>query len=550
MNNPSEPKPAKAYAYIRLSSQAQALGDGERRQLESATEFAARHGLTIDETLHDIGVSAFRSKNSRDGALGGFLELAQKGEIGKGSMIVVESFDRLTRDEPVQALQLLLDLIKAEIRIGITATNTVMDGLTYMVLLPFMSEMSRANSESVHKSIRSMGNWDTKRLKAAKGVPVSSRCPHWMEVRDGAFLLIPERVEIVKLIYDLYSQGLGQGAIAKRLAQDGVLAWNKRQAVWHTSYIFKTLHNRAVIGEYQPDITTEEGRRYTETIANYYPPIIDSELFERIQNQTFLRRKNYAGRKGKKYANLFQGLARCSVCGGTMRYLDHTKEKLRQKPWAQYLVCSSGYEKHGCANNQYYNYRVLENFILAGTLAEVDIIEAAGLHREAVREHAAMIEDLEAQLMKADAAIGRMVDALADDGLLDLQELKQSLAEHQKKRQGLREELSKLRAEAMEARQAAESSELFRNAGTAPDDINMSDEAVYERRMHIARQMRSIIESVKCEENHRVIITTKSGTRYELEDKDWTRVEQHRDPVRDRVFTARIFAGRAVTRLP
>lgn len=47
MKSPKAPAPdqlpmAKAYAYIRLSSQAQAAGDGERRQRESAQLFAAR----------------------------------------------------------------------------------------------------------------------------------------------------------------------------------------------------------------------------------------------------------------------------------------------------------------------------------------------------------------------------------------------------------------------------------------------------------------------------------------------------------------------------
>ncbi|MBU1041833.1 MAG: recombinase family protein [Proteobacteria bacterium] len=541
---------AKAFAYIRLSSQSQAWGDGERRQVEAAKEFAARHGLTIDETLSDIGVSAYRSKNSKGGALGTFLDLARDNVIEKGSMLIVESIDRLTRDEPSSALQLLLDIIKAEIRIGITSINMVMDSLTYVALFPIISEMARANSESEHKSKRSLANWVTKRLLAAQGTPVTSQCPLWMEVKNGEFCLIPERVEIVKRIYGMYSDGIGRGAIARALMNEGIPAWNKRRPVWHPSYIFKVLHNRAVVGDYEPETKIKDSRVAEERISDYYPAIISPELFNRIQGMSHVRRTGHSGRKGKKFANLFQGLAQCTVCGGTMRFLNRTHDKKREKPWAMYLVCSSGLEKLGCQNYSWYNYRVLENFILAGTLKEIDIIEAAGLHCEAERENMDLVEKLKAELDKADANIANLVSLLDDEALEDMNELKRALLEEHRKRKSLRERLATARGVAAEARQAADNTDLFRQAGMAPEGIDMSDDAVYARRVRISMQMRSMIDRVDCAPKHCVSIRMKSGTVYELEDGQWTRVEQRLAPVINKVITSRSFAGLAVTRLP
>ena len=69
----------KAYAYIRLSSQAQAAGDGERRQRESAQQFAGRHGYEIVDYLQERGKrvhSARRVAASILSAMEGSFQLA------------------------------------------------------------------------------------------------------------------------------------------------------------------------------------------------------------------------------------------------------------------------------------------------------------------------------------------------------------------------------------------------------------------------------------------------------------------------------------------
>jgi DNA invertase Pin-like site-specific DNA recombinase len=89
-----------AYSYIRFSSEPQAWGDSRRRQTALADRYAGKHGLALDKTLsfRDIGVSAFRGRNRRNGALGAFLDAVEIGVVSRGSYLLVESFDRLSRD--------------------------------------------------------------------------------------------------------------------------------------------------------------------------------------------------------------------------------------------------------------------------------------------------------------------------------------------------------------------------------------------------------------------------------------------------------------------
>src|SRR4051794_39547768 len=97
----AQPKTRKAFSYVRFSSPQQAEGGSLARQARLTAEYCRKKGLTLDEslTLHDLGVSAFRGDNVRDGALAGFLEACRMGRVPSGSVLIVESLDRLSRDQ-------------------------------------------------------------------------------------------------------------------------------------------------------------------------------------------------------------------------------------------------------------------------------------------------------------------------------------------------------------------------------------------------------------------------------------------------------------------
>jgi DNA invertase Pin-like site-specific DNA recombinase len=87
------------FSYKRFSSLEQLHGDSLRRQTDAAAEWAAEKGLTIDETLSltDFGVSTFRGRNAKQGALGAFLKAVEMGRVKVGDYLLLESLDRLSR---------------------------------------------------------------------------------------------------------------------------------------------------------------------------------------------------------------------------------------------------------------------------------------------------------------------------------------------------------------------------------------------------------------------------------------------------------------------
>src|SRR5438552_11831218 len=111
-----------AYSYVRFSHPSQAEGDSLRRQTEAARQWCERNGVRLDTTttLHDLGKSAYTGwhrKNPDRHALAAFLKLVEQGKVPRGSVLIIENLDRLTREHIQPALLLVLNLLQAGIRI-------------------------------------------------------------------------------------------------------------------------------------------------------------------------------------------------------------------------------------------------------------------------------------------------------------------------------------------------------------------------------------------------------------------------------------------------
>ena len=371
----------RAYSYIRMSTDPQLLGDSRRRQLEASKAYAKEHGLELadDSQLEDIGISAFKGANLRDGALGQFLAAVKTGAVEPGSYLLVESLDRLSREEILPAHTLFLSIVQSGInlvtlvdkRVYRAKTTGLVDMITSLVI------MERAHEESKTKSMRVGAAWKNKRAKASDGLPMTARCPAWLHLTPDrlAYRVVPERVEIVRQIFSDTAAGLGMYSIANRLNKAGVPAFVGKNG-WHGSYLAKTLKNRAVLGEFQPHIKID-GKRIPEgpPILGYFPAIISEELFFQARHSSSQRKINGAGRKGLAYTNLFTGLARCAYCRSAVVF----ENKGTGTRGGKYLVCGNSQRGRGCDATRW-RYQDFEASFLA-FVQELDldsIIDANG----------------------------------------------------------------------------------------------------------------------------------------------------------------------------
>ena len=362
---------AKAISYRRVSSGRQLLGEGLGRQDDDALLYCERTGDELDEAFIDAGMSAYRGKNAAVGRLGRIMELAEARTWEPGTKLLVEHFDRLSRDKLTDARQRAESILKAGLTIVTLADqqeytweriNSDLGAIIQMTVMMFKS-----HEESQLKGRRIAASKAKRRDASRRGeVKMTRQCPHWLEAKgDGKsfnFVMKDKPVTAIRRMCEEAVSGMGKRLITTRL-NAAKIAPPKGANGWHHSTVGALLLDRRLIGEFQPMMVTEDGRRVPNgnPISNYYPAIIDKALFQRVQAAISERRfregeKGSGGRKGWGFPNLFLGLGRC-ICGAPLVY-EHTGGRRKNR---RALVCGDAVRGHkGCLNRKQFYYPELE----------------------------------------------------------------------------------------------------------------------------------------------------------------------------------------------
>ncbi len=361
---------SKAYSYIRFSTPEQLKGDSLRRQLDLSERYATDHGLVLDNMkLQDLGVSAYSGEHRDRGALASFLRLIEMGKIEKGSVLLVESFDRLSREEITKALRQFLDIIEKGIKIVTLldnreyTTETINANVTELMFSLMI--MGRAHEESATKALRLTAAWEGKRKQV--GIKkLTAKAPAWLQLSDDKtqFTVIADRQVMIRRLFDLKLSGKGKTAIVRELNhmtgwKPGSTDSRKQGGGWRESYIQKILQSRAVIGEFQPHKLLKGKRQpIGDPIPDYFPALIDKDIFYRVQEQ--FRQNEHKGGQTGKVSNLFSHIAKCGYCGASMALID----KGSAPKGGKYLVCDRARRNLGCCRTSI-RYGELENLILS-----------------------------------------------------------------------------------------------------------------------------------------------------------------------------------------
>ena len=428
---------ALAFSYLRMSRPEQIKGDSLRRQLDASREYAIKHGLTLNETMQDIGVSAFRGKNRTEGTLAAFLDLIRDDEIPSGSVLLVENLDRLSREQVTTALRLFLSIIDAGVSIV-----TLSDGQVYSKaevdrdftkLLMSIVYMARAHDESAMKSARLAESWKAKRARAQADpkAKLTGCIPGWLTLNTARteFRVREDRAAIVRRLFEECVSGIGSRMCARRLNDEGVIPFGRAKG-WRNTSIRQILTSEAVIGRFQPGVM-KDGVRVPEgpPIEGYFPAIVPEDLFFRAQKAMTGRQKGSAGQNKGSFTNLFRGIVRCAYCDGPMYY--HTSGGLPEgQGWLQCDMARRRVRKDGqlvCTHLKTHSYQTLEKHVLA-CLPDIDISQVLDLEHQATAALREELGQVETKLASALAKQKRLVtmaedvepdedDAAVDDAL-------------------------------------------------------------------------------------------------------------------------------------
>jgi DNA invertase Pin-like site-specific DNA recombinase len=186
--------------------------------------------MRLDETLHvDRGVSAYHGTNAAKGALGEFIRLLEGGKIAKGSGLLVESPDRVSRQPFSEAWPTYQRILSGGVSIHFISLNEVLKpDHSFTDILRVGLEVDRANNENKIKSERVSAAWTRKRREARGDRAMSSKVPIWLRAEKGQpITAIPERAKLIRRIYQMSLSGLGQYSIADKLNAEGVSPWGR-----------------------------------------------------------------------------------------------------------------------------------------------------------------------------------------------------------------------------------------------------------------------------------------------------------------------------------
>lgn len=336
-----------AYGYIRYSSDKQEHGDSVRRQQDGIVAWLARNatvaqldtslgdrGFFVDRGMTGFAVTGQKRGNLADYALGEFMQHCRNGRVQPGSLLIVESADRLSRESAVIALNLFTELLMLNV-----VVITLSPEMEYRTdadigkLITAGVTIGRAHDESQVKHRRNA--WIAKRANASVQ-PMTSLLPAWCtlvgakkvanRLVGGEIKPVPAKVETVRRLFKLVLSGKGCKGIAEQLNGDRTPVVGRGKK-WTESGVYNIVTSPAVIGEFHPHTgvmgSKKKGRPHTrkptkEVYANYYPAIIDRGQFALVKEE-LARRFKFKGRRGH-HVNLFAGMLNDARDGGPYSY--------------------------------------------------------------------------------------------------------------------------------------------------------------------------------------------------------------------------------------
>lgn len=483
----------RAFSYLRFSTQEQSAGDSTRRQTEPTQNFCDRMGWVLDTTLalSDKGVSGWKGANSATGALAEFLRLVERGTVPKGSILVIEHLDRLTRQTVRKALGLWLQLLDAGISIAtidperVYAPETSNDplGLLEPVLM-----FAANNEKSERLSSRLKQAWAEKRRQ---GGPLTGWCPAWLRLNDDgtAYELIPENAKIVRKIVGWALDGYGDMRLVQKLNAEGVPVISGN-ATWTSSYVSKILRSPALIGEYRPgtqdwvkegDIEKKRRQLTGEVREGYFPAAITAEQWYRLRAARGSRTRA-GGKVGEQVANLFSGLLFNARDGLPMQRVvkDHPR------------LISTAVRNGLDGDTQTIGYDAVEKVLLATLVGDVGLADLFGGGPAVTEDRLAVLSGRLAAVdarIAATQAAAKTANAAAIAGVVKL------LADFDAERATILAELESERT--FYATRGHEAETLGDIQGLAR---LLSAEGDYDRadvRMRLKTRLRQVIESVR-----------------------------------------------------
>ena len=436
--------------YARFSTDRQSETSAED-QVRDCRRRAEAEGWDVVEIYTDLAISG--ASNRRPGMTAMLADAA----AGSFDLILAEDLDRIARD-----LEDVAGIYK-RLRFADVGLFTLSNGAVDELQIGFKGTMDALELTKLRDKIRR-----GQRGCLARGRIPGGLCYGYDVVREigpdgkldaGRRRINPDQAAIVVRVLTEYADGRSPKAIVADLNAEGVKS--ARGGEWRVSAVLGNrarkiglLHNPIYVGRFVYNRVTmkrdPESRNRVPRINSSADHevielpdlrIVDDALWQRVQDA----RQDRASRPltdRRRPRHLFSGLVRCGLCGGGIAVRHHDR-----------MACSRARDAGTCTNKESIRLGELQRRVLAGLETKLLSAEAVSLlvreyHLERdrqLREGGKAKRALERRLAQAEAAVARLVAAIADGGA-DFSDLRDALAKKTGERDLARRELSELEA--------------------------------------------------------------------------------------------------------
>lgn len=278
--------------YARYSSSGQ-REESIEGQLRVCYEYAKNNNITVIGEYIDKALTG-KNDNRPD-----FQRMLRDCEKGRFDCVIMWKMDRFARNRYDSAIY-KYRLKKNQIKLCY-AMETIPDGPEGIILESVMEGYAEYYSENLSQNVK-RGNYESALKLQTLGVTVLGL----RKALDGRFEIDPETAPLVRRIFEEYAAGISAKEIYTRLNEEGYKT--SRGGLFNKNSIRRILQNKKYIGVYEyDDIYIQDG----------IPPIIEKELFERVQNMVKLHHKSPALKRTEGGFLLTTKLF-CGLCGEPM----------------------------------------------------------------------------------------------------------------------------------------------------------------------------------------------------------------------------------------
>lgn len=275
-----------AVIYARYSSDSQTEQSIEG-QLRVCNDYAKNNKIVILKTYIDRGLSG-TNDNRPD-----FQRMLYDSKKKEWDYVLVYKFDRFSRNKYETAIH--KKMLKDNGIKVISATEFVPETPEGIILESLLEGYAEYYSAELSQKVR-RGNNESRH----KGNLTGGKVPYGYKNVNKKAVIDDEEAEIVRHIFTQYAYGVRLKEIVEELNSKGLTHYGKP---FLTDTISKMLSNERYIGIY---------RYQNEIFDNIFPPIIDKETFDRVQQKA---KQNKLGKTSLTMCFLLKGKVYCGYCG-------------------------------------------------------------------------------------------------------------------------------------------------------------------------------------------------------------------------------------------